>query len=551
MIMQPLRFVAATARRIVSRFRSDQRGNVLMITGLSIVLLTFATGMGIDYSRAMKLQTKLNAAADAAALAAVTQPMMLQDNNAATTAAANMFATQAAGLPGLVNLVTPQPNVTGNNTATSTRTAIVTYTAGSTNVFGAFLHMATLPIHGSSTATATAAPNINFYLALDTSPSMALPTTSAGLAQLDAKLGCTFACHSNKIEVNTPGYGGSSMANGLITAGAGYSNPYGINYSLQGPYTNASNGYTYYKIDSAGSYVYIDLSGKNPAKVNKTLSDSKVQSQCSDSGNTSGNDICVYNSDGTFVDSYWYALNQNISLRVTAEKGAVSDLMTLAKSYAAQNKRTYQAALYTFDYGASPNNDIKQLASMGTLDAVTTASSNINVVTVNDRVGNGCPPNSSSCNSGTYLFTSFASVMNRLSSDMPAISGKGTNTAGDTPQAFFFLVTDGMSDEDIGSGRTRAPMQQAQLNQCAAIKARGIKIAILYTEYTVASIQDDEPGQRAIATTAITQPQTIAQQLTTCASSPDLMYTVSNNQDISTALQTLFTRAVATAKLTQ
>ena len=547
MIKHAFQSAAGVTRRFALRFKTDQRGNVLLITGLSILILTFATGMGVDYSRAMRLQTKLNAAADAAALAAVTEPMMLQSNIAAQTAANNMFAAQSAGLPGLVNLLYTA-TATGNDTVTSTRTAVVNYTASSTNAFAGILHLATLSIHGSSTATATAAPNINFYLAMDTSPSMALPTTSAGLSLLDSKLGCTFACHSNKIEVNTPGYGGSSMINGLITAGNGYSNPYGINYNLQGPYKNASNGYSYYKIDSAGSYVYLDTTGANPAKVAKTLSDSRAQKECSDAN---GNDICVYNADGTFVDSYWYALNQNVSLRVTAEKGAVGDLMTLAKSYAAQNNRTYQAALYTFDYGASPNNDIKQLAPLGTLDAVTSASSNINVVTVNDRAGNGCPPGPTSCNSNTYLFTSFQSVMNRLSADMPAISGKGTNTVGDTPQAFFFLVTDGMSDEDIGSGRTRAPMQQAQLNQCAAIKARGIKIAILYTEYTVASIQDDEPNQRAIATTAITTPQTIAQQLTTCASSPDLMYTVSNNQDISTALQTLFTRAVATAKLTQ
>ncbi len=158
------------------------------------------------------------------------------------------------------------------------------------------------------------------------------------------------------------------------------------------------------------------------------------------------------------------------------------------------------------------------------------------------------------CSANQYLFTSFASVLTRLSNDLPAKSGTGTDAKGDTPQVYVFLVTDGMSDEDIGSGRTRAPIQQAQLNQCAALKTRGIRVAILYTEYTTASIADDkagDPDQWQRATTAITTPNTIAQQLTTCAYSPDLMYTVSNGQDISSALQTLFTRAISTAKLTK
>ncbi len=539
MIKRPFLLFAVTAGRLAARLKHDQRGNILMMTGLAIMMLTFATGAGVDYSRAMRLQTKLNAAADAAALAAVTQPMMLKDNTTAKTAATNLWTAQTAGLPGLLNVV-PTITVTGNDQVTTTRTAIVTYTAASANAFATILHMATLSIHGSSTATATSAPNIDFYLALDTSPSMALPTTSAGLAQMDSKFTCTFACHSNKIESYA---GGQSMPKGLII-GSLTNNPYGIKYSLNyGTAVNASNGQTEYKIDAKGTYVYYQV----PATT--TISNTTIRKMCADA---SGYDTCVYNADGTFVDSYWYALNQGISLRVTAERGAVGDLMALAKSYASQNQRTYRAALYTFDYGESPYNDVKTIASLtSNLDSITTASSSIDVVTVNDKAGNGCPPGPTSCNSNQYLFTSFESAMNKMAADMPATSGKGTNVAGDTPQAFLFLVTDGMSDEDIGAGRTRAPMQQAQLDQCTALKARGIKIAILYTEYTVASIQDDEPGQRAIATKAITNAPTIASRLTSCATSPDLMYTVSTDQDISAALQGLFTRAVATARLTK
>ncbi len=393
--MQPFQSLASAVRRLALRLRAEERGNVLMITGLSILVLTFATGMGVDYSRAMRLQTKLNAAADAAALAGVSQPMMLDTTYADVYSTVyKMFTTQTSGLPGLVwndsNLKiticgnTEQPNCTG--LPNSQRMITVSYSAQSTNAFASILHMATLPIHGNSQSTATAAPNIDFYLALDTSPSMALPTTAAGLARMDSMMGCTFACHSNKIQNYA---GGVSMPNGMITAGANYSNPYGINNTLTGPYKNAVNNQYYYNIDALGSYVYLN------APVKNTISDSGTQTKCAD---PNGYDICVYNKDGTFVDSYWYALNQNISLRVTAERGAVGDLMTLAKSYMKQNGRKYQAALYTFDYGQSDYNDMKKLwptngsAVDPILDNVTAAANGVSVVTVNDQAGNGCPP---------------------------------------------------------------------------------------------------------------------------------------------------------------
>ena len=68
--MNPIRSAFALLRRL----RDNRRGNVLIIMGFATIPLTFATGMTIDYSQAARLQTKLDTAADAAALAAVTLP---------------------------------------------------------------------------------------------------------------------------------------------------------------------------------------------------------------------------------------------------------------------------------------------------------------------------------------------------------------------------------------------------------------------------------------------------------------------------------------------
>jgi Flp pilus assembly protein TadG len=100
---------------ILGRLRADSGGNVMMITALIIVPLIFATGFGIDYSRAQKLQTKLNTAADAAVLAAVVPQMLNQTDATAKLAAQAMFDQQIAGLSGL-------GNVSRTVTITSTQT---------------------------------------------------------------------------------------------------------------------------------------------------------------------------------------------------------------------------------------------------------------------------------------------------------------------------------------------------------------------------------------------------------------------------------------------
>ena len=54
----------------VRRLAVHKRGNVLMIFAFAVVPMVFATGMGIDYARAARLRTKLNAIADAATMLA-------------------------------------------------------------------------------------------------------------------------------------------------------------------------------------------------------------------------------------------------------------------------------------------------------------------------------------------------------------------------------------------------------------------------------------------------------------------------------------------------
>jgi Flp pilus assembly protein TadG len=197
----------------IKRFGNERSGNVALLFGLTLVPLTFLIGMGLDFSNAVQKKALLDAAADAAVLAAVTPAMLTQPDAASITAAENMFNAQASAIGGLSY---EAPTVTVSNSGL-TRTVTVNYTASSINSFGGVLGMATWPISsGTGTgannappqAVNSGAPNINFYLLLDNSPSMDLPATSAGItAMINATKnapssganagGCAFACHES------------------------------------------------------------------------------------------------------------------------------------------------------------------------------------------------------------------------------------------------------------------------------------------------------------------------------------------------------------------
>jgi Flp pilus assembly protein TadG len=186
------------------RFSRDRRGNVAMIFALSIIPIIFFAGMGLDFAAATQKRVKLNAAADSAALAAVAPGMMSQSDASATTAAQNMFTAQAAAMPQL-NIDSSQPIVAITHTGLA-RNVNVSYTANSVNAFPNVLGLLTggtaqqyWPISGSSQSSSTIPPNINFYLLLDNSPSMALAATTAGITTMNnnttAQGGCAFGCH--------------------------------------------------------------------------------------------------------------------------------------------------------------------------------------------------------------------------------------------------------------------------------------------------------------------------------------------------------------------
>ena len=182
---------------LIRRCLLDRRGNVAIIFALALVPVIFLAGMAMDFTSALGKRTLLNAAADSAALSAVSPAMMNQTVATAQTTAQNIFMGQASTVAG-ANYSAPTVSVTQNGL---TRTATVTYSASSVNSFPSVLKQTAWPISGSATATATVPPNIDFYLLLDNSPSMNIAATTSGIntmvANTSAQGGCAFACHES------------------------------------------------------------------------------------------------------------------------------------------------------------------------------------------------------------------------------------------------------------------------------------------------------------------------------------------------------------------
>jgi len=187
-------------RRVVLRFARDRKANIAVIFALTMVPIVFLLGMTLDYTQAVRKREQLNAAADAAAIAAVRPAMLTQtDKTVVQATAAAVFAAKA-NLPGLTATPTPTITVTDSGLA---RSITVSYTAQSVNNFPSVLGKQTWDVSGSSTAKASSAPNMNFYLLLDDSPSMALAATQADITNMIAATknqpsyakNCSFACH--------------------------------------------------------------------------------------------------------------------------------------------------------------------------------------------------------------------------------------------------------------------------------------------------------------------------------------------------------------------
>ena len=468
-------------RAWLSRFARDRKANVAVIAALTMVPIIFLLGMTLDFTQALRKKGQLDAAADAAAIAAVRPAMLMATDTVASDTAMAIFMSTANSLaPGLVAVPTPTITVTDVGLQ---RTVSVSYNAASLNNFPkVLLNNVSWPISGSASAQAGSAPNMNFYLLMDDSPSMGIGATLTDI-------------------------------NNLITATA---------------------------------------PAKQPASSSQNCGFACHETNIGHDGGTKDNlAIARANNITLRIDLVSNALNQLLNTWSNCPQTGISGGVMQCMS--ALNNTTYKAALYTFDLG---------LNTLATLTTPTSAGTQVNNISLMPVVYQNCVVTTTNCK--TDNGTDIAGALTSLNSIMPT-PGLGSNAANDTPQEVVFLVTDGVEDKiattcpNATFASNKRCQQPLDTTMCTTIKNRGIKIAILYTEYLQLinlgpskNITDswymswvdkyDEPKSST---------GTIAQNLQACAS-PGFFSDVQTGGDITQALTDLFIKvASSTASLTQ
>jgi hypothetical protein len=120
---------------------------------------------------------------------------LAQSDQASIDTATTLFNSQATTIAGVTGL---SLSVNAQDSGLS-RTVTVTYHANSQALFGGVTGKSSLPLSGVSQSTASVPPNIDFYLLLDNSPSMAIAATTAGINTMVANTPdqCAFGCHES------------------------------------------------------------------------------------------------------------------------------------------------------------------------------------------------------------------------------------------------------------------------------------------------------------------------------------------------------------------
>jgi Flp pilus assembly protein TadG len=548
---------SARLRSLIVQFRSNKRGNVAVITALCCLPLIAAVGCVIDYTTASLVKTKLQAAADAAALATVsvnssvitTAKGMSGNGNVSggSTFATNFFNANLNASPANVGYTNLTPSATVSVSGTK-MTATVSFTAKVPTYFMGVMGFSNTNISGSSTASYTMPTYINFYLMLDVSGSMSFPSTQAEQARLMAvnpdnlqgspgyPQGCQFACHFS--------------AQGACGQNAP-SNPY------QGPIPSTTSA-----TNNGGGYCQgfiISRLGTTPATIPTPTSPNP------NNNITNGNYVNWNNSQVTSCPTD--GTTSCIQLRADAVGYAVTTLLSTA-SAAEQVSNQYKVGLFPFIqylYGCtsvtpcSASNAYVPLTTNLTGSTITNAAANLASLLdtgTNSDLGSG----------GTHFENALASMNSAIPS-----SAIGTGAGSSNAVPYIFIVTDGSQDYQTqstgnwgsqnwsttsavpyqNSATTIPPNSVTTTDYCTNIKNRGITIAILYIPYQPiadpSTIFNDEDGYANSNIPPVSN--NIPTALQKCAS-PNFYYTANTPADINSALLAMFQQAVNTAHIT-
>jgi Flp pilus assembly protein TadG len=546
-VLKPNKCLAMPASRItglISRFRRDTRANIAVIFAIASVPLITAVGCATDYSMAARMKSKLQSAADTASLASIsvnsagwTAASAMVSNGsvaAGVTESNNVFNGNAATFSGYQNL-----SVSSTVTKTgATLTSTVNFSADVPVTFMKIAGWTTMHITGRSNSSSSLPLYLDFYLLLDVSSSMGLPSTAAEAVRMQTinpdnyvqyPTGCTLACHFQPQNSACTNGGTQRYATNNYCMGYIYSR---VSQSALSSLVNAASTVSRPKTQVPG------LPTAMLPNLNNTVGGSP-NSFLTGNPNSLPYSLTAVSScptDGT---------DSCIQLRLDAVGYAVNQLFANANAKAAVTGQ-FRIGLYPF---------IQFLYSYfpltSSINGSTTNSSTINYAAANLASLLDTNTNANLGSGGTHIDTAITS-MNSV------ISSVGNGSASNNTLPYVFLITDGAQDpqtKGVPNGSWAGSNHATTIDPtiCSTMKSRGIKISVLYTPYvTINPVNTSFAGNED--TYANNNIPNIPASLQGCASPDDsagsYFYTANSPQDINNALTAMFNHAVTVAHIT-
>jgi hypothetical protein len=521
----------------------------------------------VDYSLATRMKAKLQSAADAAGIAALSQksPGFLAASamtgngsvTAGVTDANNVFDANMSGITGYQNLV---------RSSTVTKTGIkldakVEFTADVPVTFMKVVGFQKLTVTGFSSSAASLPPYLDFYLTLDVSGSMGLASTSAEQTRLSKvnpdnwvqyRTGCTLACHfapQNSACKDPP----------VVAPAAPNPNPAtNANYNQQYNTNNYCMGYVYSRLSQTALKNLINQASTNAVKkqvpglpvamlpdLNTTVTPGSPNSLIT--GNPKslpyslpavsscpnpGTDNCIQ----LRLDAVGYALTKLFETANDSKK--VPDQFKIG---------LYPFIRYLYEYFPLTKAINGLPTTPGTINYAAANLATLLDTNMHTGLGSG----------GTHIDTALNSINAKIGTGSGLVGDGSTPT---TPQPYVFLVTDGAQDNQVKgvpngswSGSNRATTIDLQntlttVPSCEALKGRGIIISVLYIPYQpVSPVVTTFAGNED--TYANNNIQYIPASLRKCAS-PDFFYTANTPEEIQDAMDRMFKHALRIAHIT-
>lgn len=446
-------------KHLVQRCLGDRSAGVALTFAVAVIPIIGTIGIAVDLGYVTQAKTKLNAASDAAALAAAKGAADAFSAGQADyiktgqNAGAEWFKSQATSVLG-PKVPTPSVRVTQTGAVFSSQVA---YQSTVAPYFAPLFGVSTVGVGGSSSATITTTAYVSVTFLLDNSSSMLIAATQAGVDKMNS-----------------------------LT-----------------PLSNDGDG-------SAGA--------KGFQKVKrKDVPDGLGSLQCAFA--------CHWDVNGK--DYYGLARNNSIQLRFdvlqTAVASAINQMIRQQKI-----ADQFGVAIYTFGntltqiYPAVAN----QTMSTNLTDGAT-AALNIQTPIVPDQAN-----------------TDFPAVMRALAQANTA-AGNGSST--ENRKKALIIVTDGLVDY----GSRTAPASKGPINpaDCAAMKALGYNVYILYTTYITTPPNLVLPFDNIDLLGYIngTKNPAMAPSLQSCASNPTNFAQASDPAAINTAMTQMLQAALGNA----